>query len=99
MLGESIKKHWEELALTDFNGDSFQYRDIARKVAKLHILFENSGIKKGDKVVVIAGHEKGKEGVVIASMPSKNMVVVEGLNKVTKHNKPNQQNKLQILHM
>ena len=50
-------------------------------------------IKKGDKVVVIAGHEKGKEGVVIASMPSKNMVVVEGLNKVTKHNKPNQQNK------
>ena len=56
-------------------------------------------IKKGDKVVVIAGHEKGKEGVVIASMPSKNMVVVEGLNKVTKHNKPNQQNKLQILHM
>ena len=49
-------------------------------------------IKKGDKVVVIAGHEKGKEGVVIASMPSKNMVVVEGLNKVTKHNKPNQQN-------
>ena len=41
-------------------------------------------IKKGDKVVVISGHEKGKEGVVIASMPKE--------NKVTKHNKPNQQN-------
>ena len=49
-------------------------------------------IKKGDKVIVIAGHEKGKEGVVTHSMPSKNMVVVEGLNMVTKHNKPNQQN-------
>lgn len=49
-------------------------------------------IKKGDKVVVIAGHEKGKEGSVIKAMPSKNMVIVEGLNKVTKHNKPNQQN-------
>lgn len=49
-------------------------------------------IKKGDKVVVISGHEKGKEGVVLKAMPSKNMVVVEGLNKVTKHNKPNQQN-------
>ena len=49
-------------------------------------------IKKGDKVIVIAGHEKGKEGVVTHSMPSKNMVIVEGLNKVTKHNKPNQQN-------
>ena len=49
-------------------------------------------IKKGDKVVVIAGHEKGKEGVVKQAMPSKNMVIVEGLNMVTKHNKPNQQN-------
>ena len=49
-------------------------------------------IKKCDKVVVIAGHEKGKEGVVTKSMPSVNMVIVEGLNKVTKHNKPNQQN-------
>ena len=49
-------------------------------------------IKKGDKVVVIAGHEKGKEGVVTVSMPKENMVIVEGLNKVTKHNTPNQQN-------
>ena len=49
-------------------------------------------IKKGDKVVVIAGHEQGKEGVVTVSMPKENMVIVEGLNKVTKHNKPNQQN-------
>ena len=44
-------------------------------------------IKKGDKVVVISGHEKGKEGVVIASFPKENKVIVEGLNKVTKHNK------------
>ena len=49
-------------------------------------------IKKGDKVVVIAGHEKGKEGVVSKTFPSQNKVIVEGLNKVTKHNKPNQQN-------
>jgi len=47
-------------------------------------------IKKGDKVVVISGHEKGKEGTVIKSMPSKDMVVVGGLNMVTKHNKPTQ---------
>ena len=49
-------------------------------------------IKKGDKVIVIAGHEKGKEGVVIKTYPKEELVVVEGLNKVTKHNKPNQQN-------
>ena len=56
-------------------------------------------IKKGDKVVVISGHEKGKEGIVTKTFPKEEKVIVEGLNKVTKHNKPNQQNKLQILHM
>ena len=49
-------------------------------------------IKKGDKVMVITGHEKGKEGVVIKAFPSEEKVIVEGLNMVTKHNKPNQQN-------
>lgn len=49
-------------------------------------------IKKGDKVIVIAGHEKGKQGVVKQAMPETNMVIIEGLNMVKKHNKPNQQN-------
>ena len=49
---ESIRKNWEELSLTDFNGVSFQYRDIARKVAKLHILYEHAGIQKGDKIAL-----------------------------------------------
>ena len=42
-LQSSVRKNWEELALTDFNGVSFQYRDIARKVAKLHLLYEQAG--------------------------------------------------------
>ena len=49
-------------------------------------------IKKGDKVMVITGHEKGKEGVVTKAFPKEEKVIVEGLNMVTKHNKPNQQN-------
>lgn len=49
-------------------------------------------IKKGDKVVFIAGHEKGKEGVVKQAFPAEEKIIVEGLNMVTKHNKPNQQN-------
>ena len=48
-LQSSVRKNWEELALTDFNGVSFQYRDIARKVAKLHLLYEQAGVKRGDK--------------------------------------------------
>lgn len=48
----SIRENWEELALTDFNGVSFQYRTIARKIAKLHIAYETAGIRKGDKIAL-----------------------------------------------
>lgn len=46
----SIRENWEYLALTDFKGASFQYRDVARKIAKLHLLFEHAGLKKGDRI-------------------------------------------------
>lgn len=51
-IQQAICQNWEELSLTDFNGVSFQYRDIARKIAKLHILFENGGIERGDKIAI-----------------------------------------------
>lgn len=51
-IEQAIRENWEELALTDFNGVSFQYRTIARKIAKLHIAYETAGIKKGDKIVL-----------------------------------------------
>ena len=49
-------------------------------------------ILKGDKVVVISGKDKGKEGTVQAVYPKLNKVVVEGVNVHKKHNKPTQQN-------
>lgn len=49
-------------------------------------------VKKGDKVKVISGKEKGKTGTIIASFPKKDRVLVEGLNIVKKHMKPNQAN-------
>ena len=49
-------------------------------------------IVKGDKVVVIAGKDKGKEGIVQAVYPKLNKVVVEGVNTHKKHQKPTQQN-------
>ena len=48
--------------------------------------------KVGDKVVVIAGKDKGKEGKIIKTLRNENKVVVEGANMVTKHVKPNAQN-------
>ena len=47
-------------------------------------------IKKGDKVVVIAGKDKGKSGEVTQVIPSENRVVVSGINMMTKHAKPTQ---------
>ena len=49
-------------------------------------------IKTGDLVVVISGGEKGKKGKVIKTFPSENRVIVEGVNIVKKHVKPNQNN-------
>ncbi|MFC5540831.1 MAG: 50S ribosomal protein L24 [Bacilli bacterium] len=49
-------------------------------------------VKKGDKVKVITGKDKGKEGIVLAAFPKKDRVIVEGVNIVKKHMKPNQLN-------
>lgn len=47
-------------------------------------------VKKGDTVYVLSGKEKGKKGKVLAVVPDKGRVMVEGVNKVKKHQKPNQ---------
>ena len=52
MIEDSVRTNWDHLALTDFNGSSFQYRDVARKIAKLHLMFEHADIKKGDKIAL-----------------------------------------------
>ena len=51
-LEQSIKAHWEMPALTDFKGSTHLYKDVARKVEKLHIMFEAAGIQKGDKIAL-----------------------------------------------
>ena len=51
-IEESIKKHWNLDALTDYKGATLQYQDVARKIEKLHILFENCGIQRGDKIAL-----------------------------------------------
>ena len=49
-------------------------------------------VKKDDKVMVISGKDKGKTGVILAAFPKKDRVLVEGVNIVKKHSKPNQMN-------
>lgn len=52
----------------------------------------NMKLKKGDKVVVIAGKDKGKEGKILLVDRKKNRVIVEGINMVSKHTKPSPAN-------
>ncbi|MCM1033139.1 MAG: AMP-binding protein [Odoribacter sp.] len=52
IIEESIRQNWEYQALSDLHGASFQYRDVARKIAKLHLLFEKSGVQPGDKIAL-----------------------------------------------
>lgn len=51
-IEQSIINNWQLDALTDYKGATLQYHDVARKIEKLHILFENSGVIKGDKIAV-----------------------------------------------
>ena len=52
LIENTIKTNWDKDALTDYKGATLQYHDVARKIEKLHILFENSGIEKGDKIAL-----------------------------------------------
>lgn len=52
LVEESIKNNWNKDAFTDYKSVTLQYKDVARKIEKLHILFENSGIKPGDKIAL-----------------------------------------------
>ena len=52
LLEKSITDNWNFDALTDFKGQTLQFHDVARKIEKLHILFEHSGVEKGDKIAL-----------------------------------------------
>lgn len=51
-IEKSIKENWDKDALTDYKGSTLQYHDVARKIEKLHILFQQSGIQQGDKIAL-----------------------------------------------
>ena len=52
LIEKSIIDHWDLDALTDYKGKTLQYHDVARKIEKIHIMFEASGVQKGDKIAL-----------------------------------------------
>src|SRR5574344_1791889 len=80
LIEESIKKNWDLDALTDYKGATLQYKDVARKIEKLHILLEESGVQQGDKVA-ICGRNSSHWGVTFLSILSYGAVVVPILHE------------------
>lgn len=68
LIEQSIIKNWELDALTDYKGATLQYRDVARKIEKLHIIFQNSGIGKGDKIAICGRNSSNWAVVFLATL-------------------------------
>ena len=68
LIEQSIIKNWELDALTDYKGATLQYRDVARKIEKLHIIFQNSGIDKGDKIAICGRNSSNWAVVFLATL-------------------------------
>ncbi|WP_300728900.1 AMP-binding protein [uncultured Bacteroides sp.] len=79
-IEKSIKDHWDLDALTDYKGTTLQYKDVARKIEKLHILLQESGIQPGDKVA-ICGRNSAHWGVAFLSVLTYGAVAVPILHE------------------
>ena len=80
LIEQSIKKNWDLDALTDYKGVTYQYKDVARKIEKLHIIFEESGVKKGDKIA-LCGRNMSHWGVAFLATVTYGAIVVPILHE------------------
>ena len=79
-IEDSIKKNWERPALTDFKGATSSYKDVARKIEKLHLLFEHCGIRRGDKIA-LCSRNTSNWGIAFLATLSYGAVAVPILNE------------------
>ena len=64
---QSVKEHWNLDALSDYQGSTLKYKDIAKGIAQLHILFEKADVKKGDKIA-LCGRNSSNWGVIFLAV-------------------------------
>ncbi|MBN2612251.1 MAG: AMP-binding protein [Bacteroidales bacterium] len=74
-LNQSIRGNWNLNALSDYRGECFTYADVAARILKIHILFEKTGIKKGDKIALI-GKNSARWAMVYLSAVTYGAVIV-----------------------
>ena len=79
-IEQSIIKNWDKDALTDYKGITLQYKDVARKIAKFHIVLESAGIQPGDKIAV-CGRNSAHWGVTFLATITYGAVIVPILHE------------------
>lgn len=85
LIERAIKDYWDLDALTDYKGATLQYKDVARKIEKLHILFEQSGVKKGDRIA-ICGRNSSQWGAAFLAILTYGAVAVPVLHEFKAEN-------------
>ena len=68
IIQESLRHNWNKPALSDYKGVTLYYRDVARRIAKIHILFEAMGIGKGDKLAICSKNQANWAVVFLAAL-------------------------------
>jgi len=79
LIEDNIRDNWDIDALTDYKGGTLKYKDVAQSIARLHIIFEQTGVKKGDKIA-ICGRNSSNWGVVFLATLTYGAVSVPILN-------------------
>ncbi|MBE6263165.1 MAG: long-chain fatty acid--CoA ligase [Prevotella sp.] len=82
LIKKTILDNWDKDALKDFKGATLQYHDVARKIEKLHIMFENSGVVKGDKIA-LAGRNSANWAVAFLATLTYGAIAVPILHEFT----------------
>ena len=82
LIEKSIIANWDQDALTDYKGATLQYHDVARKIEKLHILFENSGVQQGDRIA-LCGRNSSQWAVAFLATLTYGAVAVPLLHEFT----------------
>ncbi|MDR0743060.1 MAG: AMP-binding protein [Tannerella sp.] len=82
LIEKSIKNHWDMPVFSDYDGDTFRYGDMAKEIEKLHLLFNEAGIRKGDKIAVI-GRNSARWGISFFAILSYGAVAVPILHDFT----------------
>ena len=88
IIEKSIIDNWDLDALTDYKGITLQYHDVARKIEKLHIMFENSGVERGDKIA-LCGRNSAHWAVAFIATLTYGAVAVPILHEFTPEQKHN----------